>query len=125
MKEKLISNKLQRNFYTSKSKNKNRLEINQKIKSIKIIYKHYFANFIKEYGNTLIEKCNFPSKFKKFKLYCPHKSFINTTKNEENRKFLLFTIKNIFYYKKKKLNNKFQNKNKKIINNILFKLYKL
>ena len=112
---KMLSNKLQR----SHDKSKNKFEINQKIKSTKMIYKNHFAKFIAEYGNTLIEKSKLPNKFKKYKLYCPHKSFIHTTKNKENKKFLLFTLQDIFCYKKKRLKNKLQNKNKILINDIL------
>ena len=96
---KMFSNKLQRNY--SKSKNKNKSEINQIIKSTKMIYKNYFANFIKEYLNALIENSNLPNKLKKYKIYPLPKSFINSTKNKENCNFLLFTIKDIFFIKRK------------------------
>lgn len=87
------------------------------IKNIKVCISKYLRN----YGNELIQKCNFPNKLKKLKLFLPSYDYFTGNSNEKNNKiFLNFTVEQILTYpdekaKNLKKDNRLQRQNKEII----------
>ena len=87
------------------------------IKNIKVNISKYLRN----YGNELIQKCNFPNKLKKLKLFLPSYDYFTGNSNESNNKvFLNFTVEQILTYpdeksKNLKKDNRLQRQNKEII----------
>ena len=87
------------------------------IKNIKVCISKYLRN----YGNELIQKCNFPNKLKKLKLFAPSYDYFTGNSNErKNKVFLNFTVEQILTYpdeksKNLKKDNRLQRQNKEII----------
>ena len=87
------------------------------IKNIKVNISKYLRN----YGNELIQKCNFPNKLKKLKLFLPSYDYFTGNSNEsKNNVFLNFTVEQILTYpdeksKNLKKDNRLQRQNKEII----------
>ena len=85
-------------------------------------FKVHVIKFVKEYGNLLINKCNFPYRLKKIKLFSPsYKYFTGNSNEKENKLFLDFNMERIFCYpegKTEKNDNRLQRRNKEAINYI-------
>ena len=78
-------------------------------------FKRYFSKFLKNYANNLIK--NISDK----RLFLPnYQSFTGNPTEKDNYLFLSFSIQEIFgHYKKGSQKNRYQEKNKKLIENIL------
>ena len=84
-------------------------------------FKTHFSNFLKEYGNKLIKGSLLPKALKNLKLFLPnHLSFTGNPTEQDNYKFLFFTVEDIFcYYKNEDCKVSRQKKNKTTIEKIL------
>lgn len=84
-------------------------------------FKTHFSNFLKQYGNNLIKNSCLPKNLKKMQLFSPnHKSFTGNPTEQDNYKFLFFTVEEIFcYYKNEGCQVSHQKKNKAKIKEIL------
>ena len=119
--EKLIITRNSRHKIISKKSLREKDKIKCKNRLKKIVKKYYiihFIRFLKKYGNNLIKKSKMKKEFLNDKLKSPTKSLKLFLINENNSNILLFTVKNIFCYKKKNLKNNSQIKNEKFINNL-------
>lgn len=110
-KDKIISKK----FSRKKSKIKYKKKLKRIVKKYYIIH---FIRFLKKYGNNLIKKSKLQKGLHNDKLYSPTKSLILFLLNEDNPRVLLYTVKDIFCYKKKNLKNNIKINNEKFINKI-------
>ena len=110
---KIIAKKHSREKDRIKGENKYRKNI------VKKYYIKHFIRFLKKYGNILIKKSKLQKKLYNNKLYSPTKSYILFLINENNSNLLLFTVKDIFCCKNKKLKKNSQINNEKCINNLL------
>ena len=88
------------------------------IKNIKV----QISQFLKDYGNELIKRCNFQNKLKKLKLFSPSYVYFTGNSNEkDNHIFINFTMEKVLSYPEEKINNKsnkdnrLQRQNKEII----------
>lgn len=100
-----------------KIKNKDSIEprVDYAIKNIKV----QISKFLKDYGNSLIKKCNFQNKLKNYKLFLPSYPYFTGNSNEkQNRVFINFTVEQVLSYPEEK-NNLKNNKNKKVKDNRL------
>lgn len=112
-KEKIKENNL---FKVKENKTEKRLDY--VIKDIKV----YMCKFFKEYGNELIHNCNFKNRLNKAKLFAPsYKYFTGNSNFKDNKRFLQFSMEEIFTYPDKTLakdDNRLQRQNKDIIKDI-------
>ena len=102
-----------------KKRSRERDKVKCRKKIVKKYYIKHFIRFLKKYGNSLIKKSKLQKKLYNNKLYSPTKSFVLFLINENNSNLLLFTVKDIFCYKNKKLKKNSQINNEKCINNLL------
>ena len=112
-KEKIKANNL---FQVKENKTEKRIDY--VIKDIKV----YMCKFFKEYGNELIHNCNFQNRLNKAKLFAPsYKYFTGNSNFKDNKKFLQFSMEEIFTYPDETLakdDNRLQRQNKDTIKNI-------
>ena len=97
------------------------IECQKRIEYGKKYFKAKFCKFLKNLGNSIIQKSGLPARFKNYKLFLPnHISFTGNSKEKDNYYFLSFNVQQIFcYYKNDKCKNSLQKKNKTYIGNIL------
>ena len=109
---------INRIIFDVKEERKIELRIDYSIKHIKV----YISKFMKNYGNELIKKCNFPNIYKNIKLFSPSYYYFTGNSNiKDNTSFLEFTVEQILTYpekKSEKKDNRLQRQNKEIINEI-------
>lgn len=109
--------KISKQIFGIKGNKKIEQRIDYAIKNIKV----YISKYLRNYGNELIQKCNFPNKLKKLKLFLPSYDYFTGNSNESNNKvFLNFTVEQILTYpdensKNLKKDNRLQRQNKEII----------
>ena len=110
--------KIKENNLFQVKENKTEKRIDYVIKDIKV----YMCKFFKEYGNELIHNCNFQNRLNKAKLFAPsYKYFTGNSNFKDNKKFLQFSMEEIFTYPDKTLakdDNRLQRQNKDTIKDI-------
>ena len=110
--------KIKQNNLFQVKENKTEKRIDYVIKDIKV----YMCKFFKEYGNELIHNCNFQNRLNKAKLFAPsYKYFTGNSNFKDNKKFLQFSMEEIFTYPDKILakdDNRLQRQNKDTIKDI-------
>ena len=114
-KTKETKNTIKKCIFGTNSQIKIEPRIDYAIKNIKV----FISKFLKEYGNQLIEDCDFKDKMKKLKLFAPsYKYFTGNSNEKDNKIFLNFTVEQIFSYDKSKKDKSLQQKNKDTIKKI-------
>ena len=110
--------KIKQNNLFQVKENKTEKRIDYVIKDIKV----YMCKFFKEYGNELIHNCNFQNRLNKAKLFAPsYKYFTGNSNFKDNKKFLHFSMEEIFTFPDKKMakdDNRLQRQNKDTIKDI-------